>query len=410
MTRRSKRTVLSLFSGAGGLDVGLEAAGFAHLLCVESDEFARATLRRNRPRWRLSEPGDIHALSAAGALKQAGLRPRELTLLAGGPPCQPFSKSAFWAKGNGSRLNDPRARTLDAFMDVVDAALPKAVLIENVAGLVFSGKDEGFRHLLSLFERVNKRRRTKYAPTLHHLNAADYGVPQARHRVFIIASIDGKELTLPDPTHGNGPGQMPYSSAWDAIGDLETGISEESLAPSGRWGDLLSSIPEGRNYLWHTDRNQAKGALPIFGWRTRYWSFLLKLAKDLPAPTIQASAGPATGPFHWLNRRLSTRELCRLQTFPDSYEIVGSRLAACRQIGNAVPCAIGELLGKEIRRQLLGDTIKDALKLIPKKRTRVPAPQPTKPVAAKYRSLAGKHRAHPGEGLGPGARRRRGEP
>jgi len=102
---------------------------------------------------------------------------------------------------------------------------------------------------------------------------------------------------------------------------------------------LLKSIPEGKNYLWHTPRGAGE---PLFGWRTRYWSFLLKLSKGQPSWTIQAEPGPATGPFHWRNRLLSIQELVRLQTFPDEYEIVGSRRSAQMQVGNAVPPFLAE--------------------------------------------------------------------
>src|SRR5262245_27823257 len=92
-------SVLSLFTGAGGLDLGLEAAGFEPLLCVEVDTESRETLKRNRPWWRLSDPGDIHQIKPQ-LLRQAGLKPRQLTLLVGGPPCQPFSKSMYWNTGD----------------------------------------------------------------------------------------------------------------------------------------------------------------------------------------------------------------------------------------------------------------------------------------------------------------------
>src|SRR5215467_693337 len=95
--------VLSLFTGAGGLELGLEVAGFAPVMCVEVDEDSRATLKRNRPEWRLSEPGDIHQIQPDLLVRQTGMKPRQLTLLAGGPPCQPFSKSAYWSNGHGGR-------------------------------------------------------------------------------------------------------------------------------------------------------------------------------------------------------------------------------------------------------------------------------------------------------------------
>ena len=139
--------VLSLFTGAGGLDLGLEAAGFEPVLCVENDSDARATLRLNRPSWRLSEPGDIHQLTPRDLLRQAALKPRQLTLLSGGPPCQPFSQSMYWTTGDAPRLSDPRAQTLHAYLDVVAATLPKLLLLENVKGLAFEGKDEGLKLL-----------------------------------------------------------------------------------------------------------------------------------------------------------------------------------------------------------------------------------------------------------------------
>jgi len=167
----------------------------------------------------------------------------------------------------------------------------------------------------------------------------------------------------------------------------------------GRWAGLLPSIPEGSNYLWHTP---GKGGQPLFGWRTKYWSFLLKLAKGLPAWTVSASPGPAAGPFHWRNRLLSNRELCRLQTFPDSYSIAGNRRAVQRQVGNAVPPALAEFIGLEIRRQLLADSsAPPQASLVPKRRGRCPPAKPPRPVRAIYLDLIGDHKPHPGTGKGP---------
>jgi DNA (cytosine-5)-methyltransferase 1 len=172
----------------------------------------------------------------------------------------------------------------------------------------------------------------------------------------------------------------------------------------GRWADLLPSIPEGQNYQYHTRKG---GGKKLFPWRSKYWSFLLKLAKAQPAWTIQALPGPATGPFHWLNRRLSVRELARLQTFPDDYEFTGDYHAAHRQIGNAVPPALGELLGRLVRRSLLGGRVNLTLRLAPTARPGCPPPEPVLPVPRKYiDELEGDHEDHPGTGRGPGAQRR----
>ncbi len=111
--------------------------------------------------------------------------------------------------------------------------------------------------------------------------------------------------------------------------------------------------------------------MPLFGWRRRYWNFLLKLAKRLPSRTIQAQPGPAVGPFHWENRRLSDRELCRLQTFPDDVQVHGNRMSVQRQIGNAVPSLLAEVLGREIKTQLLGyRRTSEPLRLLPPDRSR----------------------------------------
>jgi DNA (cytosine-5)-methyltransferase 1 len=401
------RSVLSLFTGAGGLDLGLEAAGFQPTLCVEIDEDSRETVARNRSDWWLAEPGDIHKLSPDALLAQAGLKPGQLTLLAGGPPCQPFSKSAYWRTGDAQRLRDPRSRTLNAYLDVVRAARPHVLLLENVKGLAYDGKDEALRLLKEGLRLINDECYTSYVPQVINLDAADYGVPQFRERVFIVASIDGTQLRMPPPTHGEGPGRQPYMTVWDAIGDLDVESWEKELNPTGQWAELLPSIPEGKNYLWHTPRNVSEGGMPLFGWRTRYWSFLLKLSKNQPSWTIQAAPGPATGPFHWKSRLLSTRELCRLQTFPEGYEIAGGRRSAQRQLGNAVPSAIGEFFGLEIRRQLLGaPRVRYKLQLLPERRGGCPSPEPLARVARKYLKLRAAHEDHPGPGLGPAARRR----
>jgi len=341
-------------------------------------------------------------------MEEAGVEPGELTLLSAGPPCQPFSKAANWVNGGPAGLADSRASTIDAFFRLVDASLPQVVLLENVGGSAFRPSGEGWELVRQQLREVNRRHSVGYRPHLFRINAAHYGVPQARERVFILAHRDGRHFDLPAPTHlppesdsELQTGAEPYRTAWDAIGDLDSEVWEKGLDLRGKWASLLPSVPEGRNYLWHTPRS---GGEPLFGWRTRFWSFLLKLAKDRPSWTISASPGPSTGPFHWRSRRLSVRELCRLQTFPDDYEIFGSRQVAQRQIGNAVPPALGELLGLEIRRQfLLEKRVRRRLKLIPARRDDCPRPEPLIPVPREYLALRGDHSDHPGVGLGPGA-------
>ena len=179
----------------------------------------------------------------------------------------------------------------------------------------------------------------RYAATVNVVNAADCGVPQLRRRLLIVGARDGTRFDFPAPTHGDAqaraadPKRPPHATCWDALHDLPALLNED-LALRGKWADLLASIPEGQNYLWHTAQG---GGLPLFGWRMRFWCFLLKLAKDQPSWTIQAQPGPATGPFHWSNRCLSMRELARLLTFPDDVQVLGPPSVVHKQLGNAVP-------------------------------------------------------------------------
>lgn len=400
-------TVVSLFTGVGGIEFGLEAAGMKTAVALELDPVACRTLRLNR-RWPLIND-DIHCVRSADILAVAGLHLGEVDLLVGGPPCQPFSKSGYWKTGDARRLDDPRAGTLSAYLRVLRDIRPRAFLLENVPGIAFTGKDDGLAHLLEGIEEVNRQAGTRYKVAWKIINAASFGVPQTRERLFLVGARDGTSFLFPATTHAVASEGLPFgqsrvTTAWDAVGDLPPDGGDEDLAVCGKWADLLSTIPEGQNYLWHTSRG---GGTPLFGWRTRYWSFLLKLAKDRPAWTIQAQPGPAIGPFHWNNRRLSVRELCRLQTFPDKLRFDCTRNDAQRLLGNAVPSLLAEILGREIRRQLLGHVKPNLrLALLPADRGPPPLPEPVRPLPAKFRELIGQHADHPGEGLGRGAMRR----
>lgn len=400
---RVKPTVVSLYTGVGGLDFGFEAAGFRTAAAVELDEACCESLCRNR-RWPVLE-GDIHGISSRRILRAAGLSRGEADVLIGGPPCQPFSKSGYWATGDSGRLDDRRSDTLVAYLRVLRDVRPKAFLLENVRGLAYRGKDEGLQFLLSGIEEVNRQAGTRYKVSWATLNAANYGVPQMRERVFLIGSRDGTPFRFPAPTHGNASiGDLfteerePHRTAWDALGDLPQDLEDPALIVGGKWGDLLPTIPEGENYLWHTNRG---GGFRLFGWRRRYWSFLLKIAKSRPAWTIQAQPGTATGPFHWKSRRFSARELCRLQTFPDGLHFDCGRSDVQKMLGNAVPSLLAEVLAREIRKQLLGQRIRSRKpKLMPPRRGPAPPQEPCATIPTKYDALIGDHSDHPGTGRG----------
>lgn len=393
---------VSLFTGAGGLDYGFEAAGFCTCVAVEMDHDCCATLRANRP-WPVIQK-DIHQTTSIEIRDTGWIGVGDADVLIGGPPCQPFSKSGYWSNGDTKRLEDPRAGTLYAYMRCVADLLPKVFVLENVHGIKYSGKEDGFRLIEHLTAEINRKHGTNYRLSWRVLNAANYGVPQLRERFFLVAHRNGKVFEFPSQTHGavdtNNSVQAalgstniePYVTAWDAIGGLNT-PKEEDLRVKGRWAELLPSIPEGENYLWHTNR---KGGLPLFGWRTRYWSFLLKLAKNRPSWTIQAQPGPAVGPFHWENRMLSVREMARLQTFPEGITFVGSRRSIQMQIGNAVPSLLAEVIARAIANQFFNISFsREPALTVPLNRP-IPDPEPLEPVPKKYLSLVGEHPDHPG--------------
>lgn len=398
---------ISLFSGIGGLDFGFEAAGFETRVALELDRYCARTMKLNRS-WEVIE-GDINEVPSAAILAKAGLKKGEADMLIGGPPCQPFSKASYWVRGDARRLDDPRADTLTGYLRVLRDTQPKAFLLENVYGLAYEGKDEGLRYILDGIAEVNRATGANYKVSWQVVNCAAHGVPQIRERVFMVGSRDGRAFKFPQPTHAK-PDDVandllgsfePYRTAWDAIGDLEEPAKlDPALKVGGKWGDLLPSIPEGENYLWHTDRS---GGMPLFGWRTRYWSFLLKLAKRLPSWTVQAQPGAAIGPFHWNNRRLTFEELCRIQTFPDGLRVDCGRTEMQRMLGNAVPSLIAEVMAREIRRQLLDTPKRGKLKLMLPLRAPVPKPVRIAAVPAIYHEHVGAHQAHPGTGKGRGA-------
>ena len=335
---------ISLFSGAGGLDLGVEQAGFQVAAAVEPNNDAADTLEKNLSG--LVSPvirGDILDVPTRELMRAAGLRGRERPdLLIGGPPCTPFSKSGFWLEWKRAGL-DPDSSLLQAYTRVLAEAKPRAFLLENVYALTYKNKASrpAFRRLLKEIDGAGYR----YAWRV--LNAADYGVPQLRPRLFVVGLRRGMRVpALPVPTHGGqwegrktGLHGRPHVTSGEVLRGLTPSPEPEEVL-RGQWSHLLPEVPPGENYLHFTsERGHAK---PVFEWRSRYWSFLLKLDPSRPSPTIQAHPGPNVGPFHWENRRLRIPELKRLFTFPDRFEFVGSRNSVQAQVGNSVPPLLAE--------------------------------------------------------------------
>ena len=395
--RRSLETVvrptyLSLFSGIGGLDLGLESAGFQLVGSVEADEVARRSLKANRgDGWYQIPPHDIRALAQTLEPADLGLEIGDLDLIAGAPPCQPFSKAAQWSQTSRTGLNDDRGTLVSDVLEFVAAFQPKVVLLENVAGFV-RGPTSALSFIEDSLEELNVATGHEYEAAWKILNANWYGVAQARKRAIVVLSRIGT-IGWPEPM-----ATEVRPVAWDAIGGLED-PEAKMLESGGNYGSLLPSIPEGQNYQWHTERG---GGLPLFGYRTRYWSFLLKLAKSQPAWTLAAQPGPSTGPFHWDSRPLTAQEMLLLQSFPVDWRVEGNRREQVRQIGNATPPALAERIGAQLAAAL--GHASQTPSLGHQRLGDVPPPEPRCSVPKKYYSLCGDHPPHPGAGLGPSPR------
>lgn len=357
MTTRRRPIAISLFSGAGGLDLGVEAAGYNVVYGIEWDRTAVATLNLNRSAFFASlplvKPTDITQLSPTAVLSELGVGEGEVDLLVGGPPCVAFSKSGFHLdyKREG---RDPRANLLVDYLRFLDGLRPAAFVMENVYGLAYRNQSASFfRALRTGVEALG------YSFSFEVLNAADFGVPQNRQRLFIVGARDGTPLAHPSATHwGEHERRKPPVNAGALLPHVTAGMALSGVASQpepgelvgGKYGHLLPAIPPGRNYLHYTAHEGHPN--PLFEWRSRYWTFLLKLDPKRPAPTLQAQPGPYVGPFHWENRRLRIPELKRLHGFPDDFEFEGDRRAVQMQVGNAVPPRLGEVVVDSVRRQL----------------------------------------------------------
>lgn len=344
---------ISLFSGAGGLDLGAEQAGYAVRAAVEWDRDAAATMEKNFAHLHspvlqksiLDTPTD-EILVAAGL--RAGEHP---DLLVGGPPCTPFSKSGFWLDWKREGL-DPDASLLQAYTRVLREARPRRFVLENVYALTYNNKASrpAYDRLLREIDESG------YEAVPQVLNAADFGVPQSRPRLFILGVPKGERIPVfPPPTHGGLWERRPSGDpkrSHVTVSDVLTGLvssPEPGEEVGGKYGHLLPDIPPGDNYLYYTEHRGHPD--PQFRWRSKYWSFLLKLSPDKPAPTIQAQPGPYVGPFHWDSRRLRVAEVKRLFTYPDDFELVGSRASVQAQLGNSVPPLLAEQVIRSLTRE-----------------------------------------------------------
>jgi len=336
---------VSLFSGTGGMDLGLSRAGFDVVFASDLDERCAESHKAN-------ELSDNFYLGSVDDLPGAQLdvfRPGDIDLLAGGPPCPPYSKSRFYRQNMPRGIDDPIGdATLNGYLRVLDHLRPRAFLFENVPGFSYKKHAAALDKLEALADTYG------YRTTWQVINAADYGVPQKRERFFMVGLRSPQEFKFPAPTHsGTGtPGLLPWATAGEAIDDLDTeeAAHDKGHFAGGQHHSLLCEVPPGDNYLYFTEKRGHPD--PKFEWRSRYWSFLLKLDPDRPSWTIQARRSNNMGPFHWRNRILRIEEVKRLQTFPDDWVLAGTIEQQWRQVGNAVPPLLAQAVGTAIAEQL----------------------------------------------------------
>ena len=337
---RKKPIAFSFFSGAGGFHLGMERAGFKVVLASDIDKHAEATHRRNWPELPFLRT-DIRTIGTSEVLALAGGRRPEVIF--GGPPCQGFSTL-------GAKLSaDPRNLLFDSFIRLVSELQPKCVVIENVKSMLTMYRGQFAEDVVKGFYDIGYRVFRKV------LDAADYGAPQHRQRVFFLATRLDHKFAFPDPTHGNKPDLKPYETVGDWIGDLVDkygGVQNHlPLRHSERVIRRYRLIPEG-------GRLPPPEELPDDIRRKNFGNTYKRLHRKQPSLTMVP--GNNAFPVHpTLDRSLTPREAARLQTFPDKFVFEGDRRSQCILVGNAVPVVLAAAVGHEVRRHIAGKIIKE---------------------------------------------------
>jgi DNA (cytosine-5)-methyltransferase 1 len=383
---------VDLFAGAGGLSCGLRMAGFRSILGSDIHPIYAETYKLNHPKAKVIT-NDIRELSDEDILMLTGLKVGELDLMAGGPPCQGFSINAPIRT-----LDDQRNHLFKEYLRIAKTLRPKAILIENVPGLVSLGKGTVVRAIYRYLENMG------YSVNHKILFAGHYGVPQMRFRTIFVAIRDGAKFNFPEPTHNasakaNFSGAkelcfplspsplfaqnlMPKTTVWDAISDLpilklgesihdgqygapaansfqeflrkdSSGVFNHACArlgasnlerlrhipQGGSWRDIpIELLPEGLKRARRSDHTKRYG----------------RLHPDELCSTILTKCDPHWGSFFHPTqaRAISVREAARLQSFPDKYVFTGNLTQQFEQVGNAVPPLMASAIGEAIKKAI----------------------------------------------------------
>lgn len=365
---------ISLFSGAMGLDLGIEKVGFKIRVCVEKDKWAAQTIRANTSIPVIER--DINDVPTDEILAAAGIGRQDVTLVIGGPPCQAFSTA-----GKQKGFADFRGNVMLQYLRVVRDIMPEFFIMENVRGLqsaklnsvpaeyaeyepIKDVKGSAFHFMVAEFRKLG------YSISHALLNAANYGVPEKRERIVVIGHR-GERVPIPSPTHSeNGEfGTKKWNTLRSCIGDMEHRTDLHYTELRKRSLPYMKILKEGQNWrnLPGDMAMQAMGkAYFLSGDKT---GFLRRLKFDEPSPTLVTSPTmPATLLCHPTQLRpLSIEEYARIQQFPDSWTFNGRLETIYKQIGNAMPVGLGQAVGQQIMRFINGQTCanEEALNKIP---------------------------------------------
>ena len=349
------RDVISLFSGAMGLDIGLANAGLNVVIGQDVDPSCVATIRANGHR---VLDGDIRDIDPADLLEQVGIMPGEPFLICGGPPCQPFSTA-----GKRLGINDPRGNLFMDFIRMIDYIRPRFFIMENVKGILSAplkhvplterDRDDPEQRLGTVLDMIlSEFHKLGYKTVYGILDAVNYGVPQFRERFVLIGSRDNEDIFLPYPTHFQRHQDSAYrwQTLKDSIKDLEHDCGECAAFSKERLG-FLRLVPEGGNWRDLPDdvkQEAMGGAYRSGGGKV---GFYRRLSYDQPSPTLVTSpVQKATMMCHpTQDRPLSIQEYARIQQFPSDWVFMGTNAAKYRQIGNAVPVGLAQALGWAVR-------------------------------------------------------------
>lgn len=359
----SKLTVASFFSGAMGLDLGLEKSGARTIFTCEFDKSAQETIKTNRPE--LEVLGDIRDFELGWFKQITDSQP--IDIVAGGPPCQAFSTA-----GKRKGFEDSRGNVFLKFLEVIEQISPNFFVIENVRGLLSTkfelDSDEFLRVGLpielygtpgsAVMYTAKRMELAGYTVNYNLYNAANFGVPQKRERVVIIGSRLNQNVPFLQPTHHeNGDYGL---QTWRTLGNALEGLDQSGdkwMEFSKNTKKFMSLIKEGE--YWKSlpveiQKIAMGGSFHLQGGKT---GFYRRLSFAKPSPTLVTSPSmPATLLGHPVEMRpLSIKEYARIQMFPDDWKIQGSTMNVYKQIGNAVPVGLGQAIGEAINRMVKND-------------------------------------------------------